>query len=47
MGGDIAEAMNASKGTVSKLAKRAEAAGRIRIDRRKYLLIVGNETAEE
>jgi hypothetical protein len=45
--GDIAEAMHANKGTVSKLAKRAEAAGRIRIQGRKYLLTDGNEAPEK
>ena len=45
--GDIAEAMHANKGTVSKLAKRAEAAGRIQIKGRKYILTDGNETPEK
>ena len=44
---DIAEAMGAVKGTVSKLARRAEAAGRIHIKGRKYLLADGNETPEK
>jgi hypothetical protein len=45
--GDIAEAMHASKGTVSKLAKRAEKAGRISIRNRKYTLADGNEAHEK
>lgn len=44
---DIAEAMHASNGTISKLAKRAEAAGRIRIQSRKYFLVQGNESSEK
>ncbi len=47
---DIAEAMSANKGTVSKLPKRAEAAGRIAIKHRKYRkyrLLLGNETPEK
>ena len=43
--GDIAEAMHTNKGTVSKLAKRAEDAGRIRIKGRKYILADGNEAS--
>lgn len=42
-----AEAISAKKGTVSKLAKRAEAAGRIAITHLKYRLLVGNETPEK
>jgi len=45
--GDIAEAMHASKGTVSKLATRAKAAGRIQTEHRKYILTDGNETPEK
>lgn len=45
--GEIAEAMHGSKGTVSKLAKRAEAAGRIRIEKRRYHLADGNEPPEK
>ena len=41
---DIAEAMDVSKGTVSKLAKRAEAAGRIHNSGKNYTLTDGNET---
>lgn len=45
--GEIAEEMHTSKGTVSKLAKRAEKAGRIKIEGRKYTLIGGNREPEK
>ena len=44
--GHIAKAMGVGDGTVSKLAKRAEAAGRIRKEGRRYVLTDGNETPE-
>lgn len=42
---DIAAEMGISKGQVSKLAKKAEAAGRIRVERRRYLPADGGANA--
>ena len=44
---DIAEAMGVSKGTVSKLAKRAEAAGRIHNNGQKYSITEGNKSLKK
>ena len=44
--GQIASEMNVSPGTVSKLAKRAKAEGRIDIRGRKYFLTYGKESLE-